>query len=99
MIVVTGRVVVKDGALNGLLPAMKTMVAASRDESGCLEYAYGPDLGDPDAFLVLEKWESWAALDAHFETPHLKAWRAALTGAGLVSRDLVAADSETMKTV
>ncbi len=89
----------KDGALKALLPAMTAMIAASRAENGCIDYAYGPDLADPDAFVVLEKWESWAALDAHFETPHLKTWRAALTGAGLVSRDLVAADAETMRTV
>ena len=99
MIVVTGRVVVKDGALERLRPAMEAMIAASRAEAGCIDYSYGADLADPNAFLVLEKWESRAALDAHFETPHLKAWRTALNAAGLVSRDLVAADERDMEKV
>jgi quinol monooxygenase YgiN len=56
-------------------------------------------MSDADSFLVLEKWESRAAFGAHLETPHLKAWRAALLGAGLVSRDLVAIDAAQAETV
>ena len=99
MIVVTGRIVVREGALRKLRPAMEAMLAASRAEPGCIEYHYGADLSDPDAFLVLEKWESWEDLDAHFERPHLKAWRAALGALGLVSRDMIAADGEDIREV
>lgn len=99
MIIVSGRVVVKAGALQKLRPVMQAMLSASRAEPGCIEYYYGPDMSDPNAFLVLEKWESWDALDAHFGTPHLKAWRAALNGAGLVSRELVAADGDVTRNV
>ncbi len=99
MIVVSGRIVVKEGALKKLRPVMQAMLAASRAEPGCIEYHYGPDLSDPDAFLVIEKWDSWDALNAHFEKPHLKAWRAALAGAGLVSRTMWAADERDVKEV
>lgn len=99
MIIVTGRVVVKEGALQKLRPAMEAMISASRAEPGCIAYSYGPDLADPNVFLVLEKWESREALKAHLETPHLKSWRAALAGAGLVARDLVAGDAEMMETI
>lgn len=99
MIIVTGRVTLKDGALEKLRPAMKAMMKTCREEPGCLDYSYGPDLGDPNAFLVLEKWESWEALDAHLERPHLKAWRAALNNVGLVSRELIAADDNDMRSV
>lgn len=99
MIVVTGRIVVKEGALKKLRPVMEAMIAASRAEAGCIEYYYGPELTDPNAFLVLEKWDSWENLDAHFEKPHLRAWRAALGGAGLVSRTMIAADENDMKEV
>ena len=99
MIIVTGRVVIKEGALKKLIPAMASMIAATRSEPGCVDYTYGPDIADPNAFLVFEKWETWEALEAHFEKPHLKAWRAALMAAGLVSRDLVAADENEMREV
>lgn len=99
MIVVSGRIVVAEGALPRLRPVMEAMIKASRAEEGCIEYHYGPDLSDPNAFLVLEKWESWEAFDAHFEKPHLKAWRAALASLGLVSRSMMAADERDMKEV
>jgi quinol monooxygenase YgiN len=99
MIIVAGKVTLRPGALAPLKPAMKAMVATSRAEKGCLAYHYGPDMSDADSFLVLEKWESRAAFGAHLETPHLKAWRAALLGAGLVSRDLVAIDAAQAETV
>lgn len=99
MIVVSGRIVVAEGALPRLRPVMEAMVKASRAEAGCIEYYYGPDLLDANAFLVLEKWESWEDFDAHFEKPHLKAWRAALASLGLVSRDMMVADERDMKEV
>ena len=99
MIVVSGRIVVKEGALQKLRPVMEAMIKASRSEPGCIEYHYGPDMQDPNAFLVIEKWDSWDALDAHYERPHLKAWRAALAGVGLVSRQIIAGDERDMKEV
>ena len=99
MIVVSGRVRVREGVLKKLRPAMEAMVAASRRDEGCIEYHLGPDLSDPDAFLVLEKWESWEALEAHLSSPYLKAWRATLMGAGLISRDMVAADERDVKVI
>ena len=99
MIVVSGRIVVREGALPRLRPAMEAMIKASQVEPGCIEYYYGPDMKNPDAFLVLEKWESWEALEAHFERPHLKAWRATLAGLGLVSREMRAVEERDMKEV
>lgn len=99
MIIVTGRVAMEKGGVEKLREAMAAMIAASRAEPGCLEYAYGPDFSDSDSFLVLEKWESRKALDAHFETPHLRAWRAALSDAGLVSREIVAVEEKDASSV
>jgi len=99
MIIVTGRITLKEGALKKLLPAMAGMIAESRTEKGCIDYTYGPDLSDPNAFLVYEKWANWDVLAAHYERPHLKAWRAALYAAGLVSRDMRAADETEMREV
>jgi len=53
-------------------------------ESGCLEYGVAVDeptgldaqrlIGDA-AVVVVEKWESVAALQAHLAAPHMDAWR------------------------
>jgi quinol monooxygenase YgiN len=74
------------------LPAFKahmaTMLAASRAEDGCVVYSYAEDVLEPGLIRVFEAWRDQAALDAHFRTAHLAAWRAAGAAAGVAGRDL-----------
>ncbi|MEL7487756.1 MAG: putative quinol monooxygenase, partial [Pseudomonadota bacterium] len=86
----------KDGALEALRPAMEAMIAASRAEPGCIDYRYGLDVSAPNEMVVVEYWEDWAALEAHFETPHMADWRAALAGV-VVSRDIKACEAGPVK--
>ncbi len=55
-----------------------------RAEEGCIEYGAAVDeptgmaiqaLAGDDAVVVVEKWESFAALEAHLAVPHMNAWR------------------------
>jgi quinol monooxygenase YgiN len=61
----------------GEVEAVKTraiqMAVASRLEPGCLEYRVHQAAGDPQEFLLYERYRSVAALDAHRDTPHFKA--------------------------
>jgi quinol monooxygenase YgiN len=58
-----------------LRPEMEKVVQASRKEPGCLAYSYGFDLLDPDLIRVFEVYKDDAALKAHGESEHFKAWR------------------------
>jgi quinol monooxygenase YgiN len=51
-----------------------SVIAATRAEDGCLAYAYSHDALDPEVIHVTEKWRDRAALDAHFQTPHMATW-------------------------
>jgi quinol monooxygenase YgiN len=42
-----------------------------RAEDGCLQYELHPVIGDPDRYVILEWWESEAALAAHGSAPHM----------------------------
>jgi quinol monooxygenase YgiN len=59
-----------------LRPEMEKVVQASRKEPGCLAYSYGFDLLEPDIIRVFEIYKDEAALKAHGESEHFKAWRA-----------------------
>jgi quinol monooxygenase YgiN len=59
-----------------LRPEMEKVVQASRKEAGCLAYSYGFDLIEPDIIRVFEIYKDEAALKAHGESDHFKAWRA-----------------------
>ncbi|GGD07711.1 putative quinol monooxygenase [Aquisalinus flavus] len=98
MIIVTGTVTVASAdALTALEGAMKKQIAASRSEKGCIEYIYGIDVVEPHKFRVLEYWESWEALEAHGNAPHLEAWHAALDAAGVTGRELIATEPAKLK--
>ena len=81
MIVVTGTAKLTEEGWKKALPAMEAMIAASRQEEGCIEYAYGRDLLDPSIFRASEKFKDLAAFEAHFAAPHMATFRAALAEA------------------
>jgi quinol monooxygenase YgiN len=77
-----------------VLEAFNANVPAVRAEDGCIEYGAAVDApGMPasfasfgaDTFVVIEKWASMAALQAHAVAPHMKAY-ANLTKPMLASR-------------
>lgn len=86
MIVVEGTFRVAN--LERALVHMKAMIAASRAEAGCLDYAYAVDVVDGSLIRVVERWTSRAALAAHLSAGHLKAWRAAFPEIGISERSL-----------
>lgn len=90
MIVVIGRFRLPPEQVAAAKVPMQRVIAASRAEAGCFEYAYAEDLAEPDLFRVSEAWESIAAFEAHFATPHMRAWQAEREALGFHDRDIAA---------
>ena len=75
--------------MDELRPSMRAALEGTRKEKGCLLYAYGEDVLDPGLIRIVERWESWEAIDAHTTQPHIKAWSAAREAAGgTLERDI-----------
>ncbi|MEH6675982.1 putative quinol monooxygenase [Phenylobacterium sp.] len=89
-LVIAGTIRVPTDRLEAFRPHMLAMLEASRAEDGCLEYSYAGDVAEPGLIRVFEAWRDQAALDAHFQTPHLAAWRAAWPEFGVSDRRLIA---------
>jgi quinol monooxygenase YgiN len=87
-VIVAGTVRVPPGNIDAVRPQMAAMIAASLAEDGCEAYAYAEDVGAPGLVHVFEVWRDQAALDAHFRTDHMAAWRAAWPAAGVSDRRL-----------
>ncbi len=73
----------KPGKRSALLAAFKANVPAVHAEDGCIVYEATVDTEGagpiqtafgPDTFVVVEKWASLAALQAHAVAPHMKAY-------------------------
>ena len=90
MLVIAGTVRVPPENLERFRPHMLAMLTASRAEDGCLEYSYAEDVAEPGLIRVFEAWRDQAALDAHFQTPHMADWRAAWPSFGVSDRRLFA---------
>ncbi|MEL6824987.1 MAG: putative quinol monooxygenase [Pseudomonadota bacterium] len=78
MIIVEGSARIPEGAWDQAQAAMETMIKASREEVGCIEYAYSRDLIDPNLLRIIERWKDKSALVSHFAEPHMAVFRAAL---------------------
>ena len=58
--------------------AIAAMEAASRTEDGCDDYTFSVELNNPDVLRITERWQSMEALQAHFATPHMADFQAAM---------------------
>ena len=85
MIHVIAVITAKSGMRGAILQAFRANVPAVRAEQGCIEYGAAVDVENgpksqtqygPDTFVVIEKWESLAALKAHAAAPHMAAYAA-----------------------
>ena len=78
MIIVAGEVVVGEGAVEQARDALVAMQTETRREAGCLAYSFSVEIGDATRIHIFERWESMAALEAHFKTPHMASFGAAI---------------------
>jgi quinol monooxygenase YgiN len=62
MIIVSGRLYLKAGAMNGFLNSSKEAVASARKAPGCRDFVVSKDPIEPDRVNVYEEWESEEAL-------------------------------------
>ncbi|HEY1287550.1 MAG TPA: putative quinol monooxygenase [Burkholderiales bacterium] len=85
MIHVIAVLTAKPGKRDEILRHFRANVPAVRAERGCIEYGAAVDAENalkfqtkwgPDTFLVIEKWESVEALQAHAAAPHMVAYAA-----------------------
>ncbi|MEI6418806.1 MAG: putative quinol monooxygenase [Sphingomonadales bacterium] len=81
MIIVIGRIAFDPAQYDRIEPAIRRMMQATWAESGCLSYSIAVEDPDEGIGLVVERWASADDLKAHFATPHMAAFNAAIEGA------------------
>jgi len=88
MLVVAGTITLDPKQRAAAEAAFDRMRAATLEEPGCVSYQAYLDRHDPGTVFIFEKWQSQEALDAHFATPHMAAFGAALAGLGVTGMDV-----------
>jgi quinol monooxygenase YgiN len=87
-VVVTGWIDFAPADRDAALDAFAVVVAASREEPGCIDYAFTPDPDVPGRVRVFEHWVSDAALTEHLTLPHVSALRGAIGGLTRTGRQM-----------
>ena len=78
MIIVNARIQATAKTVEALKDAILTMQNATLKEAGCEDYSFCVELADPGAIRVVERWTTKDALNAHFQTPHMATFLAAM---------------------
>ncbi|WP_298283847.1 putative quinol monooxygenase [Novosphingobium sp.] len=94
MIIVMGTMRVPVENVEAIRPMMAKVIAATRAEDGCIQYAYGQDMLVPELIHIAEKWRDKAALDAHFKAAHMKVWAEERSSLGLFDRNIRVFESD-----
>lgn len=88
MIVVAGTIHLDPAKKAEATAAAIEMMKATRAEPGNIEYAFTWDLAEEGLVRVFEQWQDQAALDAHFDAPHMKAFIGKMGSLGIQGMDV-----------
>ena len=70
MVIVHAFIEAKEGMAQKFAEAAGKCVTETRKEPGCILYTLYADAENPLKFVIVEEWESKAALDNHMTLPH-----------------------------
>ena len=70
MIIITGKANVPDADRAAFLAIAERQVTNSRQEAGCVSYAFYEDCLTPGTFFFYEEWADQKAVDFHFSQPY-----------------------------
>lgn len=78
MIVINAKITADQATVAALAEAIGKMERASLEEPGCSEYCFSVEVSNPSVFRITERWNSVEDLKAHFATPHMAEFQAAM---------------------
>ena len=71
-LIVTAKI--KDGTMAKLEAAFAPCGTATRKEPGCVSYDLSTDPDKPGTIVLIERWKSVAAIEAHLKQPYTQAF-------------------------
>ena len=96
MIVVNAIIETTEADITAMKSAIADMEVASQAEQGCWDHTFSVELNDPAKLRITERWESMEALQAHFQTPHMATFQAAMGANPPLNLDVKFFDAKEM---
>ena len=70
---VVATLVARPGKANELKELLEGLIAPTHREEGCISYRLHRSHDNDHEFVFIEEWTDAASLDAHLQSPHLRA--------------------------
>lgn len=80
VLTILAQIHVVPGKEDALIAEMQKLIAATKQEAGCLQYDMHRDNDNPSFIMFYENWQSRALWLDHMNAPHLAAYNAATKG-------------------
>lgn len=77
-VTVVAKLTAKTDAIEAVKTELLRMIAPTRQEEGCIEYRLHQDNDNPALFVFYENWKSAACVEEHMNSPHFRAYVAAV---------------------
>lgn len=95
MLIVAGTIQIAPDQMDLAIEAIGPMCEATRAEDGCEDYVFTINPHAPGQLRIFERWVDASALEAHFETAHMAAFRESLGSFDIRGRDITRYEIET----
>jgi len=63
---------IKEDKIEEMKALFGELIAATRKEDGCIEYALFQNAENPRVYILMEEWRDQPSLEAHMQTDHFK---------------------------
>jgi len=88
MIMTVGTLRIPTENVDKARPLLARVVEETRKEQGCLDFAFSESVSEPGLFHLVERWADRAALETHWQAPHLKEFRPVAEQLGVGDRNM-----------
>ncbi len=86
---IVARMRAADGKADTLVEHMKTLVMATREEPGCIQYDLHRGIEDPNILVFVEEWETEALWRAHMNGDAIRAFNKSIDAGSFASGEVL----------
>lgn len=78
MLIILAKGVIRPDRRDAFIAASREQIVETRKEEGCIAYDFYESQTAPNTFVFNERWRSKEAIDAHFQTEHIRKFMSVL---------------------
>jgi quinol monooxygenase YgiN len=87
-VMIVGTLRIPTENMDAARAALAELISASRQEAGCLDFSFSENIAEPGLLHLIERWADRTALEAHWRSATLQAFRPTAEKLGVNDRSM-----------